>query len=228
MSHEGWLAKREATRFLRKAFERHGGEKAEEIFQRMADDVVSYEDPGTAYLEEMFELLTKESVASELSSDDEAGGSAIEWLAEHLAQPYVTANSARHALKLLAQEQGGEAAIEWIDESMKQNPSMNPTLYGPIISSWSASEGVEKVGEWLRQQADHPQYNQLAYAYVKEAVEVDSEMAGRWAESISDEGIKECSAERRIQVIGLISLLVLAEKPWLRVCFRLLAWSYRR
>ena len=77
----------EGGRFIKNVVERHGHEKAEEIFQRMADDVVGYEDLGRVYLEEMFRVLGTEKRKAGSLAVESSLQETVEWL-DHFSKVY--------------------------------------------------------------------------------------------------------------------------------------------
>lgn len=184
------MARSMAKGFLATLVDRHGVEKAERIFQRMADDVKGSEGLDKAYIRDMFTVLANETVANMLAETDEGLDGSAEWLRGHLGQPYVTPAAVSRTLMLLTRQDGGEAAIGWMDESRGEHPDSDAALYDPIISEWSDMDGLETVGVWLNEQGDHPQYDRLAYAYAKKVMKVDPERAIMWAKSISDEELR--------------------------------------
>ena len=156
----------------------------------MAEDILANDDPGTAYLTEMFTVLANETVATMLAETDDGLNGSAEWLRGHLGQPYVTEAAVSRTLQLLTRQDGGEAAVEWMDGSMEEQPNMDPALYAPIIQEWGNIDGLEAVGGWLTDQADHPQYDRLVYTYATMVMRTDPERAVEWAKSISDEELR--------------------------------------
>jgi hypothetical protein len=118
---------------------------------------------------------------------------AVNWLNQHVGQPYVDHRVIAEVTRRFATESPQETFrwLEGVNTTLLRVGEGSTAGYRVLLETWAKKEGVPVVENWLRSKTSHPHFDHLAYQYVALVAGQDPPKATRWADSIKDGTIRK-------------------------------------
>ncbi|HET6410151.1 MAG TPA: hypothetical protein VFG14_19835, partial [Chthoniobacteraceae bacterium] len=113
---------------------------------------------------------------------------AARWISELDGQSFVSAEAVANTAAKLA-ETSPTDALSWLMTLKSTDVENIGRGAGTLLQTW-AQQSPEAAGEWLRQNTNHPYYDQMTASYVGNVASVDREAAKAWAQTIRNSEVR--------------------------------------
>ncbi len=117
----------------------------------------------------------------------------VNWLNQHVGQPYVDHRVIAAATERLA-AQNPQETFRWLENvntTLLRAGDESTAGYRVLLETWAKKDGAPVVELWLQSKTGHPHYDHIAYNYVALVAARDSKKATQWAASIKDSTIRK-------------------------------------
>lgn len=125
---------------------------------------------------------------------------AVNWLNEHVGQPYVDHQVIADAAARLARENHQETFrwLEGVNDRLLSAGDESTAGYRVWLDVWMRKDGAQAVESWLQGQASHRHYDHIAWQYAALLAGKDAKKATQWVNTIQSAAIKQ----EALRVIG--------------------------